>query len=1229
MMRFLSVRLYAIAVSLCFVFAATPIHADEAAKAAIPPELENTECLSVNKEPYHAVLMPYADMKEALAANRKASSFCRSLDGSWKFHYVPRPELRPADFFEPSFDASAWKEIPVPSNWQVLGYGTPYYRNLGYTIARDWPHVMSEPPKDWTAYEERNPVGSYRREFDLPGDWTGRRVFLTFDGVDSAFFLWINGQKVGYSVNSRNAAEFDVTRFVKPGKNLVAVEVYRYSSGTWLEDQDMWRLSGIFRGVTLWSSPKIHIRDFFIHTDLDAEYRDATIRVDAKLRNYADEAGIEQIVTARLFDAKGKAIAQSSRRVGKFAPLQEQNASLELKVENPAKWTAETPNLYTLVLMAGPGNMQNPEPREILSAKIGIRKVEIKGRQMLVNGTPIKLKGANRHEHWPESGHVVSEEQMIRDIELLKQANCNHVRTCHYSDDPRWYELCDEYGLWLNAEANVECHGYYGTLDREPKMKTAIVVRNMANVENFKNHPSIVIWSLGNECGGGDNFKAALAVVEAIDPDRPTHYEPFGIGENNPAALDSQMYTWPQSVESIAKNSKLTKPFYLCEYAHAMFNSMGSIGDYNDLFDKYPALLGGAVWEWQDQGLWNRRDPKHPILAFGGGFGEKPNDQYFIHKGVVFSDRTPKPHYPEMKRAYQWVGIELADADAQTVRIANRYQFIDLGNLRAVWTLSEDGVEKERGTLAIPAIRPGKEAVVEVPWKTKRVAGREYFLRISFALAADEPWAKQGFEVAAAQFELPALPEKTPLADATVMKPVKLAEDEKSITVAGDGFTVVFDKSTVAISRIESNGQSLLTDGGGPRLHLWRAPHRNDDMWAHENWVKYGLTDLKFAAESISAKQIAPAAVQVEVKVKATGKAGFAAVHQARYTVYGDGSLVADNRVDFEGPRVALGRIGVRLSLNPKLDRFDYFGRGPMENYSDRKRGFDVGLYGGSVKDQQTPYEKPMECGNHEDVRWAALTGDGLSGLLARAEGGLLQVSALPYTDEQLTPVEYKIDLPPSNATVLCLSGKTLGVGSAGCGPRPLGMYIVWSKPTQFSYALCLLPPGEKPTPEIGRKPMPPRESAFASSAEQATDRSKWKVVSCTSFEDGEGNPEHAFDGDPESFWHSRWSTEQTKNPHELVIDFGEPRKLGGIVYSARTDKENGRVKDYQAYFSEDGKTWGQPALSGTFANTDAEQRAKLDKPLTARYLKFVVLSEVHGQPFASIGELDLLPAEK
>jgi len=575
-----------------------------------PAEIEDPQCLGINKEPYHATLMPYGNLQEAQNAIRLKSSLCRNLNGQWKFNWVPSPEQRPVDFYKPDYNVSAWKEIPVPSNWEVQGYGTPFYRNAGYTIQKDFPHVMSAPDPKYTAFKERNPVGSYRRDFELPADWLGRRTFITFEGVDCAFFIWVNGEKAGFSVNSRNAADFDLTKYVKAGKNTLAVEVYQYSSGTWLEDQDMWRLHGIFRNVYLWNFPQVHIRDFFVKQDLDKEYKDATVTVSAKMKNYGDKAGKPQTFTATLYDKSGNEIAKASAIGKALDSKQEEQLSVTFPVANPDKWTAETPNLYTVVLTSSEG--------EILSSKVGFRKLEINGRIFMVNGVPIKLKGVNRHEHWSDVGHAITEEQMIRDLEVIKQGNCNHVRTCHYSDNPRWYELCDEWGIWLVAEANLECHGYDGRFDNEPLMKNAILDRETANVQNFKNHPSVIIWSLGNECGRvGPNFVAALDTVKKMDPTRFVHYERFGIGINNPSDFDGKMYGTPDDFAKIAQNKELTKPFYICEYAHAMFNSMGSLAEYSKLFDDNPEIVGGAIWEYQDQALWNKRDPNHPILAYG------------------------------------------------------------------------------------------------------------------------------------------------------------------------------------------------------------------------------------------------------------------------------------------------------------------------------------------------------------------------------------------------------------------------------------------------------------------------------------------------------------------------------------------------------------------------------------------------------------------------------------
>jgi beta-galactosidase len=646
---------------------------------------------------------------------------------------------------------------------------------------------------------------------------------------------------------------------------------------------------------------------------------------------------------------------------------------------------------------------------------------------------------------------------MVRDIELIKQGNCNLVRTSHYPDDPYWYELCDKYGLFVVGEANVECHGYSNRFNEEPRMKAAIIDRNVANVASFRNHPSIIIWSLGNENGsGGSNFRAALAKVRELDPSRPVHYEGFGTGKNNPADIDSRMYTQPSDVERIALDTTYKKPFFLCEYAHAMFNSMGAIGEYNDIFDKYESILGGAIWEWQDQGIYNRRDPARPIIAFGGGFGEFPNDRYFIHKGVVASDRSLKPHYPEMKRAYQWIKIAPEDLPAGKILIRNNYQFRDLSGFKALWTVSSDGKSEYGGELDLPALGPGEEGIVTLQLRKDNVRpGTEYFLRVSVILAEDQLWAAKGYEMASGQFELPLnsmAAVQTPEMEKLVMIP-----GDKEITVKGAGFSVVFDKNSGTFTSIETGGSNILIEGGGPRLHLWRAPHKNDDMWADRSWVSSGLRELKWTTESIAAEQVTPYAVAISARLKGEGKGDFTVIHLVTYTILGDGIIRSENDFSSSNPKLVIARLGVRLLLDSRLSQTEFLGRGPMENYADRKRGFDVGLWKSTVAEQMTPYEKPMECGNHEDVRWASVTSTGGTGIMAKADSSMLQVSMLPYSDEEMDKVEYRIDLPPVRSTVFCISAKTLGVGTAGCGPRPLPQYIVYAEPANFSYILKLL----------------------------------------------------------------------------------------------------------------------------------------------------------------------------
>lgn len=1251
------------------------------ASAALPPQIENPECLGINKQPYHATLMPYASLEQALGGKRMESPYCILLNGTWKFHWVKHPDERPLDFYQPGFDVSSWTNIPVPSNWEAQGYGTPHYRNSGYILQKDFPRVMTDPPTNFTAFVERNPVGSYRRDFELPRDWAGRRVFLTFCGVDSAFFVWINGKQVGYSVNSRNPAEFDVTPFVTSGRNMVAVEVYRFSSGTWFEDQDMWRLSGIFRDCYLWSAPAVHIRDFFALPDLDVQYKDATLTVHAKVKNFGTKPATARQLTASVFDKAGKlACPEATGDVPALAPGAESTVTLKLAVPQPAKWSAETPNLYTTVL-----KLDNGE--EFLSCHTGFRKIELKDRLFLVNGVPVKLKGANRHEMDPYTGHTVSEASMIRDLELLKQGNCNHVRTSHYTDHPRWYELCDEWGLYLCAEANVETHGYSGgpdTLAQQPTAKAAHVDRNIANVENLKNHASVIMWSLGNESGSGTNLVAALQAVKALDTSRPAHYQGFGTGPRNPADIDSVMYPTWQSLERRILDKAATKPFYLCEYAHAMNNSMGALGEYNDMFDKYPALMGGAIWEWEDQGLWNLRNPQRPILAYGGGFGEVPNDKYFIHKGVVFSDRSPKPHFPEMKKVYQWVTITADDLAAGKVKIRNRYAFLNLERFAGAWTISGDGQVIARGELPKLQLAPGAETSVTLPLPPfKREAGVEYFLRVAFMLTQEERWARSGHEIAWQQFLLPGTA-PVPVVAREQMPPVALKQDGTTITVSGKGFAVIVDKATGFMRALERDGRNLLAGNGGPRLHLWRAAHKIDDMWAYGTWSRYGVLRPTSKLLSLSVEPCGPSAVRITVSQEVFCKQDFGLGHVATYTVYGDGSIVVDNSVTPWGKQIPLARLGVRLLLDPALDRFSYLGRGPMENYADRKRGSDIGLFSGTVRDNLTPYAKPMECGNHEDVRWAAVTDNRGAGLMAQAKAGeVLQASSLPYTDEQMDVADYSVDLPPVTTSALVLATRTTGVGSAGCGPHPDEDCIVRSVPATFSYVLRLLPPGSDQS-RLGRlqppadrlQPVLARldpagnlviecatpgvtlEYALADGTWQAYHgpvaaptalevkvratasglpafsatvllnkphrRSTWKATA-SSFEPGTGDPANALDLKDESCWVTLSSKGGPKQPHWIVVDFGQTLKISAVMGVPRQDnKPEGRIKDYEIYLSADGQSWGDPVAKGTWENRGDERTAMLAKPASGRYLKLVALNGQTRHGFVTLANLDV-----
>ncbi len=1091
-----SIKVGFLSLSSAAVLLAGAVHSS-AQNVPLPPELENEQILNINKELPHATLMPYADVSQAMAAKRLESPFARSLNGDWSFHYVPRPEQRPVDFYRPEYDVSGWKTIPVPSCWQMLGYGIPEYTNVTYPFKNDPPHVTSEPPKDYTAYEDRDPVGSYRRNFEVPAEWAGRRVFLTFDGVDSNLYLWINGQQVGYSTNSRAPAEFDVTKYLRAGQNVLAAQVFRFCAGSYLEDQDMWRMSGIFRNVTLWSTPAVHVRDFSVQPDLDAQDRDGTLHVVAKVKNYGDQPAPTRALRYQLYDRAGQTVpgGVASGPVPALAPGEEKTVDLQVTVADPQKWSAEMPFLYTSILtLDGPAGQAGSTQPEILSCRTGFRKIEIKGNVFCLNGVPIKLLGFNRHENEPNTGHTVSEAEMLRDIQLLKACNSNHVRTCHYQDDPRWYELCDEYGLYVVAEANLESHGSGWqppqSLSFHPEWEKAHVQREVDNVESQKNHASVVIWSLGNESGWGPNFDAAYDVVKKLDATRYVHYEGWQHGgDAKKGDMISQMYTSPNEVNKALQSHKYDKPYYMCEFAHAMSNSLGGLQEYLDVFDKNPGAMGGAIWEWQDQAIWNRRDPAHPFLAYGGGFGDKPNDSVFILKGGgVFADRTRNPKYFEVKHGYQWIKTAARDLAHGGLTVQDKYAFTPLSQFLAAWSVTRDGQEVAHGDLPLPEVVPGGSAPLNVPLPQDVLAQPgEYFLHVGYRFKAKPAWAAPDTEaeIATDQFPLPAQA-ASGVGGATVAardsSPLQVTSDPAQITVSGQSggspFHAIFDRTTGALSELVYGATPVIVPGtGGLALYAYRAPHLNDDRWTDKAWRAAGLDHLTMQPSEVkvvsanaetAAKFTADGAVEIQVGGVAEGRDGFGFGQTVNYKVNRDGSINVQASVVPKGKRIVLPRLGMRVQLNPALDHLAYDARGPQENYPDRELGAEIGRYVSSVREQLTPYVRPMECGNHGDARWCALTsgpqGHGIRvdmiPLEKPAIGGFA-FSALPYTDEQLEKAAYVKDLPPSSATVLCLAAKTLGVGTASCGPSTFEAYRIYADPTVFSFRLVPVTGGD------------------------------------------------------------------------------------------------------------------------------------------------------------------------
>jgi beta-galactosidase len=1033
-------------------------------------EWRDPEVSGRNREPARATMLPYATVEQALEGTREASPFFLSLNGDWRFHHVEKPAERPRDFFRADFDDRGWPTIPVPSNWQLHGYDHPIYLNQPYPWAPENPDPPHIPP-------DFNPVGSYRTTFELPAAWAGRRVFLHFAGVNSAFHLWVNGRFVGYGEDSMTGAEFDLTPVVKPGTNLVAAQVFRWSDGSYLEDQDTWRLSGIYRDVYLLSTPALRISDFAVRTDLDEDYRHAMLQVRPTLRAHDGASAEGFTVEAQLFDPDRRPVLAKPLTKEAKSILHERYPQrgtnpfplLEAKVESPLLWSAETPHLYTLVL-----TLRDPQGRvtQATSARVGFREVEVRGGRLLLNGQPIRLYGVNRHDHDPDHGQMVPYERMVQDVELMKRSNVNAVRTSHYPNDPRWYDLTDRYGIYVLDEANLETHGVTGRLTNDSSWLSAFVERARRMVERDKNHPSVVMWSLGNESGMGPNHAAMAGWIREKDPTRPIHYEGAAHLPRDPAWVDviSRMYTRIPELREMAQDPVETRPIVLCEYAYARGNSVGNLREYWDLIESEDRLIGGFIWDWVDKALRKRDADGREFWAYGGDFGDEPNDGSMVANGIVLPDRRPEPELHEVKKVYQRVRTAAVDAAAGRIRVRNELDFRPLDFLEILWSVEQDGRVVDEGRMPAPALAPKETRDLSLPLKkTAAGPGREAFLNVRYALAQDEVWAKAGHVVAWEQLPLPPGPPASVVATAT-MPPVELQESAASFTVLGEGFSVAVGRASGALESFRHEGRELVASPLVP--NFWRVPTDNDIGFLNLNDMPGRCAAWKASGPgrrvlSVKAERLSPQVVRVVAE--ATLPAGDSP-YVTSWTVHGSGDVVIEARFTPRGELPELPRFGMQMAVPGTLSTMTWLGRGPHENYWDRHTGAPVGRYSGKVAELVHDYVRPQENANRTDVRWLALTGADGKGLLATGLP-LLSLSAWPYTMEDLERATHVHTLPRRDTVTLNLDYRQTGVGGDdGWGARPHPEYTLDPKPYQYRFRLRPYAPAMGPLDEVARR---------------------------------------------------------------------------------------------------------------------------------------------------------------
>ncbi|MDR0865856.1 MAG: DUF4981 domain-containing protein [Candidatus Symbiothrix sp.] len=1034
------------------LFAALPAFAQR-------PEWEDPEVYSINKEAARATSLPYPTQDLARTDDYAASPYYQSLDGTWKFKWVKKPALAPAGFYQESYNTSDWDNIQVPANWEFSGYGVPVYTNIIYPFPKNPPFVN----------KEDNPTGSYRRHFILDPSWQGRRIFLHFDGGTTAMYVWVNGQKVGYTENAKSPAEFDITRYVREGNNTLACQVYKYSDGSYIEDQDMWRLGGINRSVYLYSTAQIRIQDYFVHADLDNSYKTGLFSVDVTLKNYPNDSDdgrdvarhVSTMTEIKLLDATGKTVyAETKTNANETATIH-----FAKKISAPHLWSSETPYLYTLLLTL---KDEKGNTIEATSSKIGFRKIEIQDGQVFINGQKILFKGVNLHEFNYKTGQVTDKETMMRDLTLMKELNINAVRTCHYPQPPLWYKLCDEYGIYLVDENNLESHGMgYGpeNVSNFPEWLGTHLDRMKSLVERDKNHPSVIFWSLGNEASNGKAFFEMYDWAKQRDSSRPVQFEQaadYGNPKNSARNTDiiAPMYPSFKQMEIDAK-SDIGKPYILCEYAHAMGNSMGHFQEYWDLIRSSKNLQGGFIWEWLNHGFPATDEQGRPYWGYGGDFGayNLQNDNNFCIDGLITPDRNYTPQVYEVKKVYQNILFKAKDLDKGVITIVNDYRFRALDDHYTYrWILLKNGETLAQGNFEATVL-PNQEKEIKLPLPVvKKESGTEYFLQV-FAYTnkdTEKGLLPTGFEVAREEF---AFENNNYFVPENKTGNLSVEKTDRKLTVKQGDIVYQFalQNGGTALQSVTNKGEKVLNQL--PRLNFWRAPTDNDfganlqvthNIWrAAGNNVTYQFKDVTENDHSV--------AIAYTCLLN-----GLNATVDLIYTVNADGSLIIDAHYKADKQAPSPLRFGTILSLPPQFNNYTYYGRGPWENYIDRKTSSFMGIYTHKVEDEAYPYIRPQETGTKTGLRWLTLTDGRQKGI--RITGSQpLSVSATNNFPEDLDPgltkkQQHSSDILPRKEVVLCIDLLQQGVGGLNSwGAQTLEKYRLNAEEYRYSYTLSII----------------------------------------------------------------------------------------------------------------------------------------------------------------------------